>query len=178
MNNVDHCVIENCTLTSFEGRAVSIDNATYSGLKNSEVAYTSISAIYLNGGDYQTMEPGYDFITNCRIHDTNQYRTMNEGGVKFCGVKNTFSNNEVYNITDMALNFAIVGGGPTSLDCVIENNSFHDVVLNGKDMGAVYGGRDARCRGVVIRTTISTTLPTMIALSPASPPTRSIWTTA
>ena len=151
MNNVDHCVIENCTLTSFEGRAVSIDNATYSGLKNSEVAYTSISAIYLNGGDYQTMEPGYDFITNCRIHDTNQYRTMNEGGVKFRGVKNTFSNNEVYNITDMALNFAIVGGGPTSLDCVIENNSFHDVVLNGKDMGAVYGGRDARCQGVVIR---------------------------
>ena len=151
MNNVDHCVIENCTLTSFEGRAVSIDNATYSGLKKSEVAYTSISAIYLNGGDYQTMEPGYDFITNCRIHDTNQYRTMNEGGVKFRGVKNTFSNNEVYNITDMALNFAIVGGGPTSLDCVIENNSFHDVVLNGKDMGAVYGGRDARCQGVVIR---------------------------
>lgn len=138
-------------ITSFEGRAVSIDNATYSGLKNSEVAYTSISAIYLNGGDYQTMEPGYDFITNCRIHDTNQYRTMNEGGVKFRGVKNTFSNNEVYNITDMALNFAIVGGGPTSLDCVIENNSFHDVVLNGKDMGAVYGGRDARCQGVVIR---------------------------
>ena len=151
MNNVDHCVIENCTLTSFEGRAVSIDNATYSGLKNSEVAYTSISAIYLNGGDYQTMEPGYNFITNCRIHDTNQYRTMNEGGVKFRGVKNTFSNNEVYNITDMALNFAIVGGGPTSLDCVIENNSFHDVVLNGKDMGAVYGGRDARCQGMVIR---------------------------
>lgn len=76
---------------------------------------------------------------------------MNEGGVKFRGVKNTFSNNEVYNITDMALNFAIVGGGPTSLDCVIENNSFHDVVLNGKDLGAVYGGRDARCQGVVIR---------------------------
>lgn len=89
-------------------------------------------------------EPGYDFITNWPYPRYDQYRTMNEGGVKFCGVKNTFSNNEVYNITDMALNFAIVGGGPTSLDCVIENNTFHDVVLNGKDMGAVYGGRDAR----------------------------------
>ena len=51
----------------------------------------------------------------------------------------------------MALNFAIVSDSATSLDCVIENNSFHDVILNGKDMAAVYGGRDARCQGVIIR---------------------------
>ena len=38
-----------------------------------------------------------------------------------------------------------------SLDCVIENNLFHDVILNGKDMAAVYGGRDARCQGLIIR---------------------------
>lgn len=79
------------------------------------------------------MTPGCNFISNCRIHDTNQHRTFNEGGVKLRGVKNTFSSNEVYNITDIALNFAIAGDAETSLDCVIENNSFHDVILNGKD---------------------------------------------
>ena len=151
MDGVDHCVIDNCTLTDFEERAISIDNATNSGIQNSEIAYTSVTAIYLNGGDHMTMTPGYNFITGCRIHDTNQYRVFNEGGVKFRGVKNTFSNNEVYNITDMALNFAIVGDAATSLDCVIENNAFHDVILNGKDLGAVYGGRDARCQGMIIR---------------------------
>ena len=103
------------------------------------------------GGDFQTMTPGCNFISNCRIHDTNQHRTFNEGGVKLRGVKNTFSSNEIYNIADIALNFAVAGDAETSLDCVIENNSFHDVILNGKDMAAVYGGRDARCQGLIIR---------------------------
>lgn len=151
VNGADHCVIDNCTLTNFEGRAASIDKSTNSGLQNSEIAYTAVTALYLGGGDYQTMTPGNNFISNCRIHETNQYRTMNDGGILLRGVKNTFSNNEVYNITDLALNFAIAGGSDTSLDCVIENNSFHDVILNGKDMAAVYGGRDARCQGIIIR---------------------------
>ena len=151
MDGVDHCVIDSCTLTDFEERAISIDNATNSGIQNSEIAYTSVTAMYLDGGDFQTMTPGCNFISNCRIHDTNQHRTFNEGGVKLRGVKNTFSSNEVYNITDIALNFAIAGDAETSLDCVIENNSFHDVILNGKDMAAVYGGRDARCQGLIIR---------------------------
>ena len=151
MDGVDHCVIDSCTLTDFEERAISIDNATNSGIQNSEIAYTSVTAMYLDGGDFQTMTPGCNFISNCRIHDTNQHRTFNEGGVKLRGVMNTFSSNEVYNITDIALNFAIAGDAETSLDCVIENNSFHDVILNGKDMAAVYGGRDARCQGLIIR---------------------------
>lgn len=151
MNGVDHCVIDNCTLTDFEESAVSIDNATNSGIQNSEIAYTSVTAIYLDGGDFRTMTPGNNFISNCRIHDTNQYRTMNEGGIRLRGVQNTFSNNEVYNITDIALNFAVAGDNETTLDCVIENNSFHDVIVNGKDMAAVYGGRDARCQGLIIR---------------------------
>ena len=107
--------------------------------------------MYLDGGDFRTMTPGCNFISNCRIHDTNQHRTFNEGGVKLRGVKNTFSSNEIYNIADIALNFAVAGDAETSLDCVIENNSFHDVILNGKDMAAVYGGRDARCQGLIIR---------------------------
>lgn len=109
MDGVDHCVIDSCTLTDFEERAISIDNATNSGIQNSEIAYTSVTAMYLDGGDFQTMTPGCNFISNCRIHDTNQHRTFNEGGVKLRGVKNTFSSNEVYNITDIALNFAIAG---------------------------------------------------------------------
>ena len=151
MDGVDHCVIDSCTLTDFEERAISIDNATNSGIQNSEIAYTSVTAMYLDGGDFQTMTPGCNFISNCRIHDTNQHRTFNEGGVKLRGVKNTFSSNEIYNIADIALNFAVAGDAETSLDCVIEKNSFHDVILNGKDMAAVYGGRDARCQGLIIR---------------------------
>ena len=50
--------------------------------------------MYLDGGDFQTMTPGCNFISNCRIHDTNQHRTFNEGGVKLRGVKNTVSSNE------------------------------------------------------------------------------------
>lgn len=96
MDGVDHCVIDSCTLTDFEERAISIDNATNSGIQNSEIAYTSVTAMYLDGGDFQTMTPGCNFISNCRIHDTNQHRTFNEGGVKLRGVKNTFSSNDIY----------------------------------------------------------------------------------
>ena len=39
MDGVDHCVIDSCTLTDFEERAISIDNATNSGIQNSEIAY-------------------------------------------------------------------------------------------------------------------------------------------
>lgn len=38
-----------------------------------------------------------------------------------------------------------------TLDGVIENNVFHDVNINGKDIGAIYGGREARCQGTIIR---------------------------
>ena len=58
--------------------------------------------------------------------------------MKLRGVKNTFSSNEVYNIADMALNFAIVGDSATSLDCVIENNSFHDVILTGTIISTIW----------------------------------------
>lgn len=151
MDHVDHCSVNNCRLLSFKDQAVSIDNAEYSGIRNSEIAYSACTAIYIDGGDYQTITPAHNYISNNVIHDTNQYRTFNEAGVRIRGVGVSFDHNEVYNITDMAVNYAIAGDEETSVDTVIEYNVFHDCITNGKDMGAVYGGRDARCQGTIVR---------------------------
>ena len=151
MSNVDHCVVNNCKLLSFRGKAFNQDSGVNSGIKNSEVAYAVSTAIYLNGGDYVTMTPSNSFISNNLIHDTGIYMPVLYPGVKLRGVKNSFDHNEFYNTPGMALDFAAAGESRTSLDCVIEYNVFHDVITNGKDLGAVYGGRDARCQGTIIR---------------------------
>ena len=151
MNDVDHCVVDNCRLLSFTDKAISIDNATNSGIKNSEIAYNACTAIYIDGGQYSTLTSGGNYISNNMIHDTNQYRTFNEAGIKIRGVGTRFDHNEVYNISDMALNLAIAADEETSAETIVEYNVFHDCIINGKDMGAIYAGRDIRCQGTVIR---------------------------
>ncbi len=151
MDQVDSCVVNNCKAVNFLGMAISIDNANNSGVKNSDIAYTASTSVYVDGGDWETLTPGNNFISNNRIHDTNRNRTFNEGGIEIRGVAGTVDHNEFYNIPEQAMNFALAGDTETSVYTVIEYNVFHECNINGKDYSVIYAGRDARCQGAVIR---------------------------
>ena len=151
MENADNCVINNCVLNNFVNNAVRIDASTNCGIKNSHIAFGGYTLIYVNGGDWETMTPGNNFISNNIIHDGNKYRVSDIATVRLCGVATRFDHNEVYNTMEQAVQYAHAGSHDTSVNAIIENNIFHDVCINGKDMAAVYGGRDARCQGLIVR---------------------------
>lgn len=151
MDQVESCVVNNCKLLNFQGRAVDIDHAENSGVKNSDVAYVRGDVIFINGGDYKTFSGGKNFLSNNRIHDTNQLRWF-QTAVTIRGVETKVDHNEFFNITEIAVGF----GGHSypdyaSVNTMIEYNVFHDCCVNGKDYGVVYAIGDARCQGTVIQ---------------------------
>ena len=78
------------------------------------------------------------------IHDSQLHRHFGLAAIRFGGVNNIMDHNEVYNTPLIAVSFG-------NADNVIEYNVFHDCNINGQDMAAVYGGRNANCQGVIIR---------------------------
>lgn len=151
MDQVESCVVNNCKLLNFQGRAVDIDHAENSGVMNSDVAYVRGDVIFINGGDYKTFSGGKNFLSNNRIHDTNQLRWF-QTAVTIRGVETKVDHNEFFNITEIAVGF----GGHSypdyaSVNTMIEYNVFHDCCVNGKDYGVVYAIGDARCQGTVIQ---------------------------
>ena len=151
MDQVESCVVNNCKLLNFQGRAVDIDHAENSGVKNSDIAYVRGDIIFINGGDYKTFSGGKNFVSNNRIHDTNQLRWF-QTAVTIRGVETKIDHNEFFNITETAVGF----GGHSypdyaSVNTMIEYNVFHDCCVNGKDYGVVYAIGDARCQGTVIQ---------------------------
>ncbi|MDY4976939.1 MAG: right-handed parallel beta-helix repeat-containing protein, partial [Clostridia bacterium] len=151
MNGTDHCVINNCNLINFRNRAAKIENATYCGIQNSQVSYCGTSMLYISGGDTETLTSGHNFVVNNVIHDGTKLREFNVPGVTVRGVGTRIANNEFYNFAQQTINFASAGDSATSVDTLIEYNSFHECNTNAVDLAVIYGGRDMRCHGTTIQ---------------------------
>jgi len=153
VTNSDYCVINNCELVSFQSRALYMTGVTYSGIKNSVIAYTHSTAVHVEGGDQVNLVSGHNFISNNSIHDLMMFYSRNIRGVTVRGVGMIVDHNDFYNIPDTALNFANPGNadGSNSIDTIIEYNTFHDCLRNSTDMAIVYGGRTVRSQGTIVR---------------------------
>ena len=100
--------------------------------------------VSLGGGNRLTLEAGNNVIENCVIHDLNRIERSYRPAIHLTGVGNSVRHCEVYNVA----NQAVLMHGNNHL---IEYNYFHEVVLEAKDAGAIYYGRDPSERGNVIR---------------------------
>ena len=152
MDGASNCTVNNCKLLGFCGQAVSINaTTTYSGVKNSEIAYTGNTAVSLNGGDIATSTVGNNFVSGNKIHDTTMYKTQDVASVVVRGVKNTVNQNEFYNIPAVAVNVSRTPADAYSVDAVIDQNIFHDCNIHGQEHGVINGGSNASNKGIVIR---------------------------
>ena len=114
------------------------------GVLSCDIYNIGCGAIYLGGGDRKTLEPGQNFVRNCRIHNYNRLDRSYKAAVNVTGCGNRIANNLIYDAPDMAI---YLHGN----DHVIEYNQIHHVMLENNEGGWFYMGRDLSELGNVIR---------------------------
>ena len=114
------------------------------GVINCEIYDTGAEGIHLSGGDRLTLEPGNNYVENCKIHDFNRIEKSYRAGIDISGVGNRISHCELYNAPSMAI---LLHGN----NHLIEYNEIHHVCRDVHDQGALYYGRDPSERGHLVR---------------------------
>jgi len=102
------------------------------------------NGISMNGGDRKTLEPSFNLVSNCEVHDYARVQRVYAPGISINGVGNTASHNKIYDAPHMGMGF---GGN----DNLIEFNEIFNVCYESNDAGAIYTGRNWSMRGNVLR---------------------------
>lgn len=136
--------IDGCRFFSLGGRPVTIEGGSSCGVRNSTFTELSTGAVYLDGGDRMTLQPGRHFVENNHIHDFAKVYRTNHPAIRLWGVGQRAAHNLIHNSPHMGLTF--MGN-----DHMIEFNEIHDIAKETGDVGAIYTGRDYTSRGTVIR---------------------------
>jgi hypothetical protein len=137
-------VIEGCRFHGLGGRPVTIEGGDSCGVRDSTFTELSTGAVYLDGGDRMTLQPGNHFVENNHIHDFAKVYRTNHPAVRLWGVGQRAAHNLIHDAPHMGLYF--MGN-----DHLIEYNEIHDIAKETGDVGAIYTGRDYTSRGTVIR---------------------------
>jgi len=127
------------------------ENSTYNrqagkahGVLSCDIYNIGAGAISMGGGDRITLEPGSNFVENCRIYNYNRNERSYKAAVNVDGVGNRIAHNHIFDAPDMAV---YLHGN----DHVIEYNHIHHVMLESGEGGWFYMGRDQSELGNVIR---------------------------
>ena len=150
MNSTDHCLLQNCTISSVGLNAVTISDSDEiavgkkNGIVNCSIFQTGAGGVELLGGNRKTLEAAGNYVENCSIYDYNRINQTYCAGVHILGVGNRIANCEIYNAPHCAI---LLGGN----DHLIEYNNIHDVCRVTDDVGALYYGRNPSERGLQVR---------------------------
>ena len=124
------CRFERCELRHFACGGFNLE-----GLSHAVVAchihHVGGTCIRLAGGDLQTLAPGGMQVENCHIHHWGYWQKAYASAVELHGVGHRVRHCLIHDGPHLALH---VGGN----DHCIEYNEVHNVVLDFRDMGALY----------------------------------------
>jgi hypothetical protein len=94
-----------------------------------------VIGVYLGGGRRETLEPGGNVVSNCRIHNTQNVERSFFGALTIDGVGNRVEHCEIHDLFDIAV---WVWGN----DHEIKFNEIHHCLLAASEKGLIYTGRD------------------------------------
>jgi hypothetical protein len=114
------------------------------GILDCEIYNMGAGGIQLSGGSRLTLEPGNNFVQNCRIHDYNRIEKAYRPAVWVMGAGNRITHCEIYNAPSMGI---LIHGN----NHLVEYNNIYRVALSVDDLSALYYGRDPSERGHVVR---------------------------
>ncbi|WP_405452556.1 OmpL47-type beta-barrel domain-containing protein [Paenibacillus sp. HJGM_3] len=155
----DHVLIKQCEIRNFTNGGVLIntqsrwlynDFATatgvHHGVLNSHIHHVGGTAVILNGGSRDTLEPGNNYVENSHLHDFAYYHKAYNPSVILTGVGNRVSHNEIHDAPHPGI---LIFGN----DQLVEYNNIYDVCKLFSDLGAIYmnAGETPQQRGTVIR---------------------------
>lgn len=101
-------------------------------------------AIYVEGGDRETLTSGNNLICNNKVVRFQQVSKSAAYGIHLVGVGGTISHNYVSECASIAILY--YGNNHT-----VEYNDVSKACMETSDQGAIYSGRDWTCRGNTIR---------------------------
>ncbi len=163
----DNVTVDNVKILGTNGRYFAVEMNGYNNkFINSELSELASGGIVVGGGEFEMLTPSASIVDNNLLHDFGQiYQSWPYvSGIQInYGVGVTVSHNEIYNAPHTAILFASIWG--RSIDCIIEYNYIHDVVLTYGDMGAIYCGRFNTERDNIVRYNIVSNVPIKTSLA-------------
>lgn len=148
LRKAEDCRVVGCTVRNVGGyhsSAIAVSGGFRSGVVGCDVYETGSTAIYLNGGNTETLQSCENFAENNYIHHTGVYYKQGVG-ISMSGVGCRASRNLIHDCPRFGIGF---GGN----NHILELNHIRHVNLETADTGAVYtGGRNwIGSRGTQIR---------------------------
>lgn len=132
------------TLKSLGGRAIDVHGGVADVIRDVTIQDVGEGGIWLSGGDRRTLVPSGNLVGRAQISRFARWVYTHAPGVYVTGVGVTVRGCDIGDAPNSGI---MIEGN----DHLIESNVFHDLLLDTRDAGAVYMGRDWTARGNVIR---------------------------
>lgn len=136
--------IENCTIRDIGAGAIEMIDSPSSGIKDCTIYEIGETGIKLTGGDRNTLHPAKMYVVNTHIYNYAQTKRTYRPAIAVYGVGNYIAYNHIHDAPHQAIYF-------NGNNHIIEYNNIHNVVMESRDAGAIYAGRDWSQRGNIIR---------------------------
>lgn len=142
---INHIEVKNCNIFNFGSGAIII-NGTDVHLENNHIRNIGGTALYLRGGDLETLTPSGNTIINNNIHRVGYLQKAYVPAIAMHGVGIHVAYNDLYDAPHCIFNYH-------GNDHIIEYNKIHDAVKECLDMDAIYTRNEyvPQWRGSVIR---------------------------
>ena len=144
-NGVNHIDVKNCNIFNFGSGGIII-NGTDVHLDNNHIKNIGGTALYLRGGDLETLTPSNNEILNNNIHHVGYLQKSYVPAIAMHGAGIHVAYNDLYDAPHCIFNYH-------GNDHVIEYNKIHDAVKECLDMDAIYTRNEyvPQWRGSVIK---------------------------
>ena len=142
VNNIE---VKNCNIFNFGSGGIVI-NGTSVHLESNHIKNIGGTALYLRGGDLETLTPSDNTIMNNNIHRVGYLQKAYVPAIAMHGVAIHVAHNDIYDAPHCIFNYH-------GNDHVIEYNKIHDAVKECLDMDAIYTRNEymPQWRGTVIK---------------------------
>lgn len=144
-DGVNAIEVKNCNIFNFGAGAI-VMNGTNVHLNSNHIKNTGGTALYLRGGDLETLAPSGNTIENNNIHRVGYLQKAYVPAIAMHGVGIHVAYNDIYDAPHCIFNYH-------GNDHIIEYNRIHDAVKECLDMDAIYTRNEymPQWRGNIIR---------------------------
>lgn len=144
-SGVSHIEVKNCNIFNFGSGAIVI-NGDNVHLESNHIRNIGGTALYLRGGDLETLTPSENTIINNNIHRVGYLQKAYVPAIAMHGVGIHVAHNDIYDAPHCIFNYH-------GNDHIIEYNKIHDAVKECLDMDAIYTRNEymPQWRGNIIR---------------------------
>lgn len=144
-SGVSHIEVKNCNIFNFGSGAI-VMNGDNVHLESNHIRNIGGTALYLRGGDLETLTPSGNTIKNNNIHRVGYLQKAYVPAIAMHGVGIHVAHNDIYDAPHCIFNYH-------GNDHIIEFNKIHDAVKECLDMDAIYTRNEymPQWRGNIIR---------------------------